>query len=179
MITLKCWKTVSVIATLAVLGWLLCNMTPARSAASPGVTPSASDSAFPYVLHFEQGATKFLDGDNITIIEVRGTADTFKSGQIYWVKGAYTLGSHDKAMLAAYTTAKESKDGYGKTFTVQQTDVAKGSGTFTLFLPMSCEGWPHVSMYGDGESFSGNYFGTGESVLRQWWGEEAKNTASK
>lgn len=33
---------------------------------------------------------------------------------------------------------------------------------------MACEGWPHVSFYStnDGEGFGGNYFGTGESVLK-------------
>ena len=33
------------------------------------------------------GRTRFLDGDKITILEVRGTADTFAPGNIYWVKG--------------------------------------------------------------------------------------------
>ena len=39
---------------------------------------------------------------------------------------------------------------------------------------MSCEGWPHVSFYpsGGGEGFGGNYFGTGDSVLKKWWGSK-------
>ncbi len=39
---------------------------------------------------------------------------------------------------------------------------------------MTCEGWPHVSFYpvDGGESFGGNYFGTGDSVLKRWWGEK-------
>jgi len=40
--------------------------------------------------------------------------------------------------------------------------------------PMSCRGWPHVSFYpaDDGGDFGGNYFGTGDSVLKRWWGSE-------
>ena len=39
---------------------------------------------------------------------------------------------------------------------------------------MSCRGWPHVSFYPaeGGGSFGGNYFGTGDSVLKQWWGSK-------
>lgn len=34
------------------------------------------------------------------------------------------------------------------------------------------DGWPHVSFYpaDGGESFGGNYFGTGDKVLEKWWG---------
>ena len=67
-------------------------------------TPRTSE--FPYAVKFEQGVTRFLDGDTITILEVRGTADTIMPGNIYWIKGTYTLASHDRAMLAAYTTAR-------------------------------------------------------------------------
>jgi hypothetical protein len=61
---------------------------------------------------------------------------------------------------------------------VQTTVVNKGAGTFTLFLPMSCRGWPHVSFYpaDNGEGFGGNYFGTGDSVLKQWWAETPVGT---
>ena len=30
-----------------------------------------------------------------------GTADTMTPGNIYWIKGTYTLASHDRATLAA------------------------------------------------------------------------------
>jgi len=39
-------------------------------------TPATSE--FPYAVRFEQGATRFLNGDKITILEVRGTVDTFR-----------------------------------------------------------------------------------------------------
>jgi hypothetical protein len=37
---------------------------------------------------------------------------------------------------------------------------------------MTIRGWPHVSFYpvSGGEDFGGNYFGTGDFVLKQWWG---------
>lgn len=138
------------------------------------VQSEAAGSQFPYTVKFEQGATKFLKGDKITILEVRGTAETFTPGDIYWIRGTYTLASHEAATLAAFTTAKHATDGRSKSYTAQTTKIEKGDGTFALFLPMACEGWPHVSFYSanDGEGFGGNYFGTGESVLKQWWGSK-------
>lgn len=132
------------------------------------VKAEAAKSQFPYVVKFEQGATKFLKGDKITILEIRGTAETFKPGDIYWIKGTYTLASHEAATFAAFTTAKHAADARSKSYTAQTTKIEKGDGTFALFLPMACEGWPHVSFYStdDGEGFGGNYFGTGESVLK-------------
>ena len=82
-------------------------------------------------------------------------------------------------MLATYTTAMDAENATGASFKVQTTIVDHGNGSFTLFLPMSCRGWPHVSFYpaDGGEDFGGNYFGTGESVLKRWWG--SKDTDSK
>jgi len=139
---------------------------PARRSDSPIA------SEFPYAVNFEQGATRFLNGDEIKILEVRGTADTITPGNIYWIKGTYTLGSHDRAMLAAFITATDAEHGKGAYLKVQTTVVNQGNGTFTLFLPMSCRGWPHISFYpaDGGSDFGGNYFGTGDSVLKQWWG---------
>ena len=129
-------------------------------------------SVFPHIVKFEQGATRFQDGDKITILEVSGTADTMSPGNTYRIKGTYTLASHDRATLAAYTTASKAANGTGPTHKVQSTVVNRGTGTFTLILPMSCEGWPHLSFYpaDGGSSFGGNYFGTGDWVLKKWWG---------
>ena len=128
--------------------------------------------AYSHVLKFEQGATRYLDGDKITIQEIRGTSDTFSPSNFYQIKGTYTLASHDRATLAAYMTAREAADGRSTPSKVQSTVVNRGDGTFTLILPMTCKGWPHVSFYpaDGGDSFGGNYFGTGDSVLKQWWG---------
>jgi len=147
-----------------------------KATATPAGKAKATTSEFPYAVKFEQGATRFLDGDKITIVEVRGTAETFTPGNIYWIKGTYTLASHDRAMLAAYTTARDAAEGTGSSYQPQMTNVTKGTGTFTLFLPMSCRGWPHVSFY-EGESFGGNYFGSGDSVLKQWWGSKNEDKA--
>jgi beta-lactamase regulating signal transducer with metallopeptidase domain len=143
------------------------------TAKAPGATPSTElPSVFPHVVKFEQGATRFETGDKITILEVRGTADTMTPGHTYRIKGTYTLASHDRATLAAYTTASKAANGTGPTHKVQSTVVHRGTGTFTLVLPMSCEGWPHLSFYpaDGGSDFGGNYFGTGDWVLKKWWG---------
>ncbi|HTU24511.1 MAG TPA: M56 family metallopeptidase [Pirellulales bacterium] len=224
-----------------------------QSAAPAETTPKAPSSAdlspgeFPHLVKFEQGASKFLDGDKITIEEVRGTAATMTPGNVYRIKGTYTLASHDRARLAASTTAKHAKDGMGSWLDVQTAEIDKGSGNFTLYFPMWSEGWPHVSFYpsgggievtrmgageerqallnelsarqeavadllrqldaqsdklekhmvafkrqlaaldqklasatkraGESFDFGGSYFGTGESVLRQWWDSERKTAA--
>ena len=129
-----------------------------------------SEGAFPHVVDFEQGVTKFEDGDEIKITAIRGTAETFVPGHIYHIEGTYKLNSQNDATLAAYTTAMHSKDGTSRSWKVQTVRIKKGEGTFSLMLPMACEGWPHISFY-SGSSFGGNYFGTGESVLKKWWGE--------
>ncbi|HEY2251866.1 MAG TPA: M56 family metallopeptidase [Planctomycetaceae bacterium] len=145
-----------------------------KAPAQKAVAPTAAD--FPQAVKFEQGATDFMKGDNITIVEVRGTADKFAPGNSYLVKGTYALTSHDQATLAAYITATDAENGTGESQATQTTVLNKGHGTFTLVLPMSCRGMPHVSFYSAAEhgSFGGNYFGTGDSVLKKWWGSEEK-----
>lgn len=132
---------------------------------------------FHYVVPFEKGASKFLDGDEITITEIRGTAKEFEPGNYYHIKGKYKLHSHAAAQLNAYTTAKEAKDGIssGPDQKAQSQKVNQGEGDFTLVLPMTVRGWPHVSFYpaDGGEDFGGVYFGTGDTVLKEWWGEKS------
>ena len=142
------------------------------SAAPPRISDSQAASEFPHAVKFEQGATKFLNGDKIAITEVRGSADSFAPGNTYRIMGTYTLASHNRALLAAYTTAMDAENGTGPSLKMQTTIVNKGTGKFTIVLPMSCRGWPHVSFYpaDGGSDFGGNYFGTGDSVLKRWWG---------
>jgi hypothetical protein len=55
---------------------------------------------------------------------------------------------------------------------VQRADVKRGTGTFTLFLPMKHNGWPHVAfctVKKGGKAFGTVYFGTADSVLKTWW----------
>ncbi|REK19399.1 MAG: hypothetical protein DWQ37_00950 [Planctomycetota bacterium] len=77
------------------------------------------------------------------------------------------------AALSAYTTVAPAKDARSTTLRVQSVRIEQGDGEFTLFLPMLCRGWSHVSFYPHqrGSSFGGNYVGTGDSVLERWWGE--------
>jgi hypothetical protein len=159
------------LAALLLLPAFVAAGAPEAPAAAEKLGIATTTSEFPHVLKFEQGATRFEAGDNITILEVRGTAETFQPGHIYWIRGTYKLGSRDEAGLSAYTTAKHAKDGTGSSYRAQSMAIERGEGTFTLFLPMACEGWPHVSFYprGNGSSFGGNYFGTGETVLKKWW----------
>lgn len=150
----------------------------AQAAPTAGKSEAPRTSEFPHAVRFERGASRSLDGDEIKVLEVRGTADTFRPGHLYWIKGTYKLASHDRAKLAAFTTAKDAKNGRSSSFEVQMTEVERGEGTFTLFLPMTYRGWPHVSFYPaeNGESFGTHcYFGTGDSVLKRgWWDKEAK-----
>ena len=66
---------------------------------------------FPFTVRFENGVANYLEGDEITIDEVRGTADTFKPGNKYLIKGTYKLHSHPAAQLSAYVTAIDRADG--------------------------------------------------------------------
>src|SRR5262249_8763159 len=60
-----------------------------RSALPARKTDRPTTSEFPFAVRFEQGATRFLKGDHISIVEVRGTADTFSPGHLHWIKGTY------------------------------------------------------------------------------------------
>ena len=155
--------------------------TEALAGADEEAPAKADASEFPYVVKFEQGATRFLEGDKITILEVRGTAETFAPGNRYQIRGEYTLKSHDGATLAAYITATEAIRHAGASEEKSQsTVVQRGRGRFTLTLPMSSRGLPHVSFYpaDGGGDMGGNYFGTGDSVMKRWWGEKDDQAAA-
>jgi len=156
----------SCVALLAVVG-----CTGGRSSSEPagGRPASPSHDAFPFRIAFERGAAKFEPGDQITITEVRGTSGDMQSG-ICRISGTYILASQDEATLAASVTARDPADGRGPWNRAQTMTITKGTGTFTLLLPISVDGWPHVSFYGKSSAFGGCYIGTGESVLRRWWG---------
>lgn len=149
---------------------------PRDKALAAGDQPPTVAAQFPHFVSVEPGAMHFQAGDKIEISEVRGTAETFKPGHIYWIRGSYRLGSHDRATIAAYVTAADLENASSRSMTVQSTVVDKGSGEFTLFLPMTCRGWPHVSFYPTegGEGFGASYFGTGDSVLKNGWWENRK-----
>ncbi len=112
-------------------------------------------------------------GDAIVITAVYGTADTIAIGNTYRIDGAYTLGSQDEASLAAYVTAKHPNQPRraSKPIPGQSIRITKGSGTFSVFLKVEDVGCPHVSFYPivRGESFAGEYFGTGDFLPPDSW----------
>jgi hypothetical protein len=152
-------------ATLVVLNL------PTRGQAEESTTESTEDTESPAAdVAFVEGASRFEDGDKITITKVRGTSKTFEPGGTYWIEGTYMLASRDRATLLASVTARNAGDGRTLNDKDQTTDVKRGSGTFRLKLPMPYVGWPHVSYYpaDGGDGFGGVYFGTGDSVLENW-----------
>src|SRR5262249_51785361 len=110
-------------------------------------------------------------GDAIVITAVHGTADTIAVGNTYRIDGAYTLASQDKGTLAAYSTDNQPNPPHRATTPGQSTRIKKGSGTFTLYLKVEDPGCPHVSFYpaDGGQSFAGEYFGTGEYLPPDSW----------
>jgi hypothetical protein len=137
---------------------------PAEAAASQ---PAKATNDFPFVVAFEKGLTTLEKGDAITITEIRGTSKDMNGG-IYRITGTYVLASKERATLAGSVTAKDAADAKGPWNPAQQLAITKGGGTFTLLLPVSIQGWPHVSFYGNGGSFGGIYVGTGDSVLKHF-----------
>lgn len=118
-------------------------------------------------VRFDLGETHFLPGDSITIDSMRGTADSVAPGNLYEIKGHYMLASHPSAELAVNVTSRNAAPSTG--MQLQHVDVNQGSGTFTVYLYMWGEGWPHLSFYptGGGSSFSALYFGNGNTLMRQ------------
>jgi hypothetical protein len=121
------------------------NANDERAQAKPDQKEVAAPTEFPHLVKFEQGATKFLDGDKITIEEIRGTSETFSPGNFYQVKGTYKLASHARASVSVYVTAVDAKFARSNSQKSQSTIVERGEGMFTLVLPMTCPGLPHVS----------------------------------
>jgi hypothetical protein len=108
-------------------------------------------------------------GDAIVVTAVHGTAPTIAIGNTYRIDGAYTLASHDTATLTAYTTDTQPNTPHRQMIPGQSVELTKGSGTFTLYLKVEDPGCPHVSFYGGGHSFAGEYFGTGDSIPPDSW----------
>ncbi len=114
---------------------------------------------FPHVLDFRLGKRKFAEGDDIVITEIRGTRPRFEIGGRYLVRGRYTLGSQQSAVLCLYRTTKKRVSVPGNKNQTMQ--VEKGSGTFALEKVIHHEGYLHLSFYpsGGGGGLGGVYFG--------------------
>jgi len=167
MRTLHLFKRVVIVATVA---WG-CLMLPCATAAPPQTTAGYDLS---HAVRFDIGATRLLDGDSITIDEIRGTSEKISVGNIYVIKGSYKLASQKRATLLASVTANQPKQGLGvPTQRTQSVMVDQGEGRFSLILYVAYEGNPHVSFYSDaGGSFANVYFGAGESLLKLGWWEK-------
>ncbi len=108
---------------------------------------AATTSGFPYKVPFEQGAADFLDGDKITILEVRGTAEHLQAGQSLHDQGHLHSGFTRPGQVGCLHHRDGRRGGRSVTHQFQRTVVNRGNGNFTLFLVMTGSGWPHVSFY--------------------------------
>jgi serine/threonine protein kinase len=104
------------------------------------------------------GQTSFPKGDSIEIISVERTKAQMT------VKGHYNLISHDNAELALDITSTNKNVPEDARRRMQ---ISNGHGYFELTDSHAIPGWPHISMYADGESFATLYFGTRAEALEE------------
>jgi len=123
---------------------------------------------FPYVIDFvtyTPGWSLFAPGDNIAITALRGDRKRIEPGGRYLVEGTYTLASMDRARLGLSVTApsSDSPGAISPTAAEQMTEVARGTGHFSLRETMRYAGSFHVSFdpMGGGESRGTICFGEG------------------
>jgi len=169
----RTWNSAPIYVTLITL---LAMLEGCASSTTGGIAANEklSSIALPYSVSFVGVQDVFgrnALGDAIVITAVHGTAETVQIGNTYQIDGAYTLESHDQATLSAYLTATQSNEPHRKAVPGQSLTIQKGSGTFSVFLRVEDPGCPHVSFYpvDGGESFAGEYFGTGDSVPPDSW----------
>jgi hypothetical protein len=130
---------------------------------------------FPFAVPFKLGLSSSSGGDSVEIGKVRGTSKVIQIGGYYRITGSYTLSSSSEALLATYVTIG------GKTIPLparelpqQSMRITRGSGSFSLILPVRDPGWPHVAIYPmiGGQAWvtdsATHYFGTGDTVLKNW-----------
>lgn len=177
MTGLNRWMAMAIAALFVAGGTALSSFGEAKPTTKNSEEATASD--LPYAVKYQLGETDFLDGDNITITEVRGTADTVALGNIYCVRGTYKLASRQKASLTANVTVSKAADDGGPSLQVQGVYVNKGEGTFTLYLPIYVQGCPHVSFYSETQSIGGVYFGTGETLYQGRKAKESKTETAE
>lgn len=64
---------------------------------------------------------------------------------------------------------------HGKTETVAEANAAKAESRGTPELPYVVRFQQGATRVAAGDDdFGGNYFGTGDSVLKRWWGQQAQ-----
>jgi beta-lactamase regulating signal transducer with metallopeptidase domain len=155
-------RTVSTTGQICLVAIVLFSVAVIVSACASSPDHVIPPSKISQTVHFKIGKTYVQSGDSITIDAVHGTSDTFVAGNLYQVDGRYKLVSRDKALLAAFVTAK-SPSSLTPDMQTQEMRVTKGEGHFSLLFYMWQDGAPHVSFYPypSGSSFAGVYFGSG------------------
>jgi hypothetical protein len=172
MTHLKAWKSVAIALAFFSGVYVLTAMAAPPTAKNEGFDLS-------HRVDFKVGATSLREGDQITIDEVVGTANTIAAGNLYLIKGSYRLGSEKSATLAAYVTTSQRESTPSQN--TQHMLVGQGEGRFSLFLYVWSDGNPHLSFYpaAGGGSFASVYFGTGKSLLTRGWWERTEKSAAK
>jgi type II secretory pathway pseudopilin PulG len=105
------------------------------------------------------GKTWFPRGDSIEILSVE------RSQERMAVKGRYNLASADSAELTLNITSTNLTN--VPQDPAQSLHISKGWGDFELSRSHLVPGLPHVSMYANGGSFAGVYFGTKDEALKE------------
>jgi beta-lactamase regulating signal transducer with metallopeptidase domain len=152
-------------AILAGCATLISGRSSVARADAPPATAPAQLSIPLRAIPFELGEAEFEAGDSVTIDQVFCTGEKLATGEIFVVRGTYTLASRDAAEVALFITAPSPQ---GTPISPhQRARIAKGTGRFELRTTFT-NGSPHVSFYpaGGGSGFGGVYFGQGEFVLK-------------
>ncbi len=164
----NCCKTAAIVAPLAALALLLCSLDSTPTSAE---TAPITHSEFPHVVHFESGAPSSPMATPSPLPKFTALPKPSSPATSIGSKAPHPRLARQSHVGRLHHRPRIERR-VRKNHVPCRNYIDKGTGTFTLFLPMTCSGWPHISMYGDGQSFSGIYFGTGDSVLKQWWGQK-------
>jgi len=169
-----------IIKTLALAVTLVLWLQAANAFAQAG--EKTVETGFTHVIQIELGAAEFAPGDRITIKSVRGNREHLEPGGRYVLEGSYTLASADSATLVFSCTTR-GPSGSTPVTDSEHVQITKGSGNFHLEKTLLNDGWPHVSLYVNGDSHGGIYFGEKgfeNTVLRtKSWSDFSKDLPGK
>ncbi len=154
---------ISIPVVIAIVGLLAAiaipNFVKARAQAQENARHAAAQLSASASTDFYIGQTNFPFGDSIEITSVVRTKDRLMA------KGHYNLVSHDQASLALNITST-NQSGFPED-PRQSLHISKGNGDFELVHTHLVPGLPHVSLYADGHSFAGIYFGTKDEAAEE------------
>jgi RNA polymerase sigma factor (sigma-70 family) len=123
-------------------------------------------SRFKFRIPIKLGETEFHAGGRIDIVEVWGTRPRIEVGGIYLVRGKYVLPSQTHGRLYFWLTSGNPCNS-GPSLDLQQTDVRKGQGEFTLLHEMRWEGAFHIRLDDDSKMLANVYFETDDNALQK------------